>query len=216
MSDLGLDEHGVPVLFQAGPGVDVPTTRSGNPAHVPAGQPGGGRFGTRVQDGQGADGKTPPPVLARPTGTPANVDPAEWARRMDAVRAAAREFEQFSDQDIREFLKGRTNRELSESEIQAFLSDVRAQQLDDLVDVLDQNERGKLRSRRFVRVTAPRGYTRKTLNGLSDQELQSLVRRLRANGWNDKQVNAFAKRLPEKKQGILEGLSEEPGPLVIF
>jgi hypothetical protein len=135
---------------------------------------------------------------------------------MDAVRAAAREFEQFSDQDIREFLKGRTNRELSESEIQAFLSDVRAQQLDDLVDVLDQNERGKLRSRRFVRVTAPRGYTRKTLNGLSDQELQSLVRRLRANGWNDKQVNAFAKRLPEKKQGILEGLSEEPGPLVIF
>jgi hypothetical protein len=135
---------------------------------------------------------------------------------MDAVRAAAREFEQFSDQDIKEFLKGRTNRELSESEIQAFLADVRAQQLDDLVDVLDQNERGKLRSRRFVRVTAPRGYTRKTLNGLSDQELQSLVRRLRANGWNDKQVNAFAKRLPEKKQGIVEGLSEEPGPLVIF
>jgi hypothetical protein len=113
-------------------------------------------------------------------------------------------------------LEGRTNRELSESEIQAFLADVRAQQLDDLVDVLDQNERGKLRSRRFVRVTAPRGYTRKTLNGLSDQELQSLVRRLRANGWNDKQVNAFAKRLPEKKQGIVEGLSEEPGPLVIF
>lgn len=118
----------------------------------------------------------------------------ELARRRDAVREAAREFEDLSDQDIKERLKGVTNRELSDNEIAIFREDVRSQVLDDLVDVLDQSTRGRLRSRRTVRVVAPKGYRRKTLNGLSEAERSEIEERLRARGWSEIDI---ASALPE-------------------
>lgn len=195
MTELGVDDKGFPIMLAA-PGIDLPA-KSGNPAHVPKGQPGAGRFGTRKKESE------------RP-GQPgiAQVTAEEIARRMDAIREAAREMEEFSAQDITEWLRGKTNRQLSDGEIRAFVADVRAQQLSDLVDILDQNERGSRRSRRHVKVTAPRGYTRKTLNSLSDEELRVLANRLRARGWNSKQVKGLVKRLPENRQSTIEGLSE--------
>lgn len=109
----------------------------------------------------------------------------ELARRRDAVREAAREFEDLSDQDIKERLKGVTNRELSDNEIALFRQDVRAQILDDLVDILDQSTRGKLRSRRTVRVVAPKGYRRKAVRGLSQIETKEVRERLQARGWTE-------------------------------
>lgn len=112
----------------------------------------------------------------------------EFTRRRDAVREAAREFEDLSDQDIKERLKGVTNRELSDNEIALFRQDVRAQVLDDLVDVLDQSTRGKLRSRRTVRIVSPKGYRRKTLNGMSEDERSEIKDRLQARGWTEHDV----------------------------
>jgi hypothetical protein len=189
---LAQDDCGAPVMLAAT--VDVPT-RGGNPSHVPAGQPGGGRFGNRP----GASAQQQPAV---------GVQSDELARRLDAVRVAAREFEQFGTQDIREWLKGKTTRDLSDGEIEAFMRDVRSQQLSDLVDILDQAQRGVMRNRRHVRVMAPRGYTRKTMNGLSDDELKQLVIRLRARGWSQQQVKTLSNRLPEARRPALEGLAE--------
>lgn len=189
---IARDERGFPIFLQAGPGVDVPTTRSGNPAHVPAGQPGGGRFGKRT--------KVDEAVSTRGTG---GVTPEELARRFDAVREAAREFEVFNQQDVMEWLRGRINKPFTQAEVDAFLADVRSQQLADLVDVLDQNERGSKRGRRHVRVTAPKGYTRKLLGALEDTEIQMLVTRLRARGWNDSQVKGLASRLPLSRREIV-------------
>lgn len=112
----------------------------------------------------------------------------ELARRRDAVRDAAREFEELSEQDLRERLRHATTRPLTPAEVARFRDDVRAQVLDDLVDALDQNRRGRLRSRRTVRVVAPRGYLAKARKGLSDVERGEVEARLRARGWSDQDV----------------------------
>lgn len=133
--------------------------------------------------------KTEPQVAPTPgVGTSAS----ELARRRDAVREAAREFETLSDQDVRERLRGVTNRALSEVEVSQFTADVRQQQLDDLVDVVDQRTRGRRRGRRTVRLQAPRGYVRKTMNALSDVETKDLTARLLARGWTQVEVTDLA------------------------
>jgi len=117
-----------------------------------------------------------------------SVSSLELARRRDAVREAAREFEDLSDQDIRERLRGRTSRELIAGEVSQFRSDVRQQVIDDLVDALDHGRRGKLRKRRMVRVVAPKGYTRKVVNGLNEEERSDVEARLLARGWGEVDV----------------------------
>lgn len=150
----------------------------------------------------------PEPVPESPTVRPAGVGHAEWARRQDIVRDAAREFESFTPQDIKEWLRGKTNRVLGEEEFKSFAIDVRAQQMDDLVDILDHQQHGPLRGRRSVRVQAPKGYVRKTLNSLSDVELKTVARRLKARGWADKSLKTLQSKLPERRQAVLDSLSD--------
>lgn len=122
------------------------------------------------------------------------IGPLEIVRREDAVREAAREFESFTAQDVRELLKGRTNRPLTDEEIATFTADVRAQVLVDLVDALDQRERGLQRGRRMVRVQAPRGYIVRIVKALSVEEFASILNRLQARGWTSKQLSSLAKK----------------------
>lgn len=192
MTVISWDDNGYPVLLEAKPADETQTPAKSDPS-------------------RNADKPLPPA-----SGSPKGVDNAQWSRRMDSVREAAREFEDFSTQDVKEWLTGKTNRQLSDDEVRQFLADVRAQQISDLVDVLDRNERGKLRGRRFVRVVAPKGYTRKVFNSLSTQELQDLARRLRTRGWDDKQLAALRARVPEEKRSALDKLAEEPGPQIVF
>lgn len=135
---------------------------------------------------------TPTPTVETKvtTSTPSSVDPLEWSRRQDAVREAAREFEPLSSQDLQERLRGATSRPLTADEVSTFTADVQSQVLDDLVDALDQNQRGRRRSRRTVRVVAPRGYVKKTTKGLSAAERSDLEARLRARGWTDLDVHS--------------------------
>lgn len=202
MSELAIDSDGYPILLESGPGVDV-QSRSGNPSHVPAGQPGGGRFGTR-----GKNGKKPNVAdVVSQRGT-AGVTAEELARRTDAVREAAREFESFGTQDISDWLRGKVNRPFTQADVDAFLADVRAQQLSDLVDALDDAQRGSGRKRRRVRVVMPKGYRRLTLNRLEDSELKMVATRLRARGWSDAQVGSLSGHLPQERQGTLSRLGE--------
>lgn len=158
------------------------------------------------------DAPADPPLI--PSTRPTTMNHVEWARRMDAVREAAREFEQLTDQDLKERLRGVTNKPLDDTEISAFRADVRAVQLDDLVDLLDQAERGKLRGRRTVRVTAPRGYVLKTLKALSSVELGELVSRLSARGWSDKQIAAKFPDAPDRPASAAPPPVAPPKPAV--
>jgi hypothetical protein len=139
--------------------------------------------------------KDPPKPKAEPeAAAPATSLELELARRRDAVREAAREFELLSEQDVRERLRGATSRPLSEAEVAQFAVDVATQVLDDLVDLMDQMLKGAKRKRRRVRIQAPRGYVRKALNDRTDQELASLVNRLQARGWTTAQLKDHLSR----------------------
>lgn len=142
---------------------------------------------------------------------PAGVDPAEWHRRMDAVREAAREFDHQSLQDIREFLLGKTKRPLSDTELRSFEEDVRRQRLSDLVDVLDNSIRrrvaDRLRFRRTVKVVPPRGWLRRSLAHLEDSEIADLHRRLLARGFSAEELQShLINRYPEDRRSRLVSL----------
>ncbi len=122
-----------------------------------------------------------PVLLADPPEPPSPSSPelTTGSKRRDLVRELAREFEDLSIQDLRE----RSDVLTAASELAQLQMEVRAQVLDDLVDVLDQRHRGRLRARRTVRLQAPKGYTKKLLNSLSEIESGDVASRLRARGW---------------------------------
>lgn len=126
------------------------------------------------------------PLVVNRLGIPQGVTPEEWDRRLDVVRDAAREFEQFSEGDAKEFLNGRVN-DLTKVDVNAFVAEVREQSIDDLIDILDHQLRSKVdgagRARRFVRVQAPRGYVKKIFGSLTDDEIIKVATRLSNKGW---------------------------------
>lgn len=196
-----LSQDGFPVMIEladvpnAGTATVDPDAKSGNKKHDT-------RSGKFAPGGGGPN----PQETNKP---PGQIDPVEWARRLDAVREAAREFEDMAPADLAEWLQGKVNKDdgsaqLTEDEINAFLADVRAQTVDDLVDILDYKSRQRNRARRFVRVEAPRGYTKLTLGKLTDDELSILDDRLRARGWSDEQIQKdLVNKLPKEKRAIL-------------
>lgn len=144
----------------------------------------------------------PVPTPSPPSSRPATVSVQEWARRQDAVREAAREFEPLADQDVRERLRGVTSKPLTSAEVTRFRVDARHQHVNDLVDVLDQAERGKLRARRTVRLSAPRGYVRRSLSNLAPHESADVRSRLEARGWEPHQLARLDDRMPQPSQNV--------------
>ena len=186
---LYFDDKGVQLadVPNAGASRVDPNAVSGNPRHDVR----SGKFGS---GGGGQQRGTPPP---------ANVDPLEWARMQDAVRDAAREFDDFDEGDVAEFLKARA-RDPSVVDNAAFLLMVRQQHINDIADILDQQLRtsGSLPSgKRKVRVSAPRGYMKRALAGLNADEVAQVMSRLEARGHDRTRVDDFFDR---KKIGTPE------------
>jgi hypothetical protein len=133
-------------------------------------------------------GKKPTSYPSKPQG----VDPQEWARRQDAVRAAAREMEPLAHGDVSELLQGAVQRPLDPHEVDQFVNDVRDSKLDHLVDWMDNNLRKSsvlgFQRRRIVKVTPPKGWIKKTIGGLSDDEILNVVSRLEARGLDKTQI----------------------------
>ena len=169
------------ILLADVPGSGVAKTavgqKSGNKLHDTR----SGKFGS---GGGGGRKKVEPP---------ANVDPVEYSRMLDAVREAAREFETMDEGDIKDFLQGRAKAP-EQVDIQQFLDAVTQQRKNDLVDWLDQTLRstGPLkRARRKVRISMPKGYLRKMLGSLDDDSIGELSHRLEAMGHDSADVEAF-------------------------
>jgi hypothetical protein len=221
--ELSADDSGAPILLATrAPGqvaaqpdpsgvVILRGAASGNPKADPAtGRFAGGASGRTVKQ-QGAD-----VTIVQQTRTlPQGMDEATFERRHDIIREAAREMDKMGAGDAKDFLKGRVA-DLSTVNIDLFLQDVHAQRLDDLVDIFDAQLRNKVasmtRARRFVRVTAPKGWTTRVFAGLDDTQMIKLVTRLEGKGWDPKDLvkNVIGKVSNEERRTKLEQLYSEP------
>lgn len=144
-----------------------------------------------------------------PSSVPPGVDPEEWQRRMDAVRDAAREIDFFESGDIVEFLQGRLKRPLTDDEIDSFRDDVRRQRINDVVDWLDavlrRQDAMRLRGRRMVKISVPRGYVQRTLAGLHDVELDAIINRLEGRGFDRQRVaDDISGRFSGERKNVLK------------
>jgi hypothetical protein len=163
--------------------------QSGNPNA----DPGSGRFAPKGNVDVPAAINQNPVAVSR-SGLPQGTTVETWEKRLDAVRDAAREFDAMDAGDAQDFLNGRVQ-DLSQVNVDQFLVDVRAHRLDDLVDILDTQLRtkvaGMLRSRRYVRVNAPKGWTNRVFAGLTDPEIQRVVTRLTDRGWKSADLKKY-------------------------
>jgi hypothetical protein len=117
---------------------------------------------------------------------PEDVGWDEWQRRHNAVSTLAREYDEVDQGDIREFLKDRTSRDLSEEEISQLHHDIRTHRVGDITDVLDGQLRSTVdqmkRARRTVRVSAPKGWLKRAFNNLDQRGVEQVVARLTSRG----------------------------------
>src|SRR4051794_24077481 len=92
--------------------------------------PASGRFAAKggKKDGPAIVNQNPVPVTR--SGIPQGITQEEWERRLDLVRKAAKEFATVDANAAQKFLKDRVT-DLSKVDIQQFLFDVRAHQIDD-------------------------------------------------------------------------------------
>lgn len=164
-----------------------PNARSGNARHD-------------IRSGKFAPGSRKKPESPAPP----NVDAMEYRRMMDAVRDAAREFDNLDVGDLKEFLAARA-RDSQAVDIEQFSRLVAEQRKADMVDMIDQKMRagGILpKGRRSVKVSAPRGYLKKSLGALTASDVEEVKHRLVAKGHDQADVdNYFAGRVRTEETG---------------
>lgn len=113
-------------------------------------------------------------------------------RRRDAVVDAARTLEDLNPAGVEAFVRTRWRgtKVLEQADIDAFATDAAAQRTHDVVDALASRvRRGVLGiGERHVRVDLPRGWVRRALRAMSDDEIAQASQRLVDRGWTDEQV----------------------------
>lgn len=176
-------------------------SRSGNPNFDPA----SGRFASK-QNKAPREGAPVNPVVVNPSGLPQGVTQEEWDRRKDAVKDAARTFEEITDENASELLKTRVD-DLSKVDVQAFIADAKQQQLDDLADILAQQLGGNA----SVAVKGPRNYDKRVLAKLDDAQVAGLLRRLISRGFTEQEVvKKVVKKIDkDRRDTILSQLGEK-------
>lgn len=201
--DIVIGEQGEPVLALQGASVRLPV-RSGNPYRQQA-----GRFGKGPGevDRRRNSGDRRSLASAGQGRRAADRDRPDVVRRRDAVVDAARSIEDLGDERaLRDFVRRRWagTRALTDADVQSFIVDARAQRLQDVVDTLDDRVRsGVLKRNDSVRVTFPRGWMKRTIRGLSDDEVASVLDRLRARGWTEQQVRQnVVQRFGDERQRL--------------
>ena len=146
---------------------------------------------------------------------PDDVSPEEWDRRANAIRTLAREFDELDHGDIREYLEGRTTRELTDEEIGQIKHDIMAHRVSDITDVLDEQLRSTSermrRARRTVRVQAPRGWMRKAFGTLDERAVGQVAARLIQRGHEPEVVKekVIGRVKDEDSRRVLEGLLDD-------
>lgn len=164
-------------------------------------------------------GQGPALFDAKPTADPPPPEPEkkgprpDETRRRDAVVDAARTLTDLGDdsEELAAFVKRRWSgtRVLEPGDITAFAKDARRQRVEDVVDALDHRVRQKVFGRsQAVHVALPRGLARNTLKNMEDNELSSVVQRLKDRGWDSDQIRKYvAKGLDDERKRIVTSLT---------
>ena len=193
----GLDERGFPVLLANVPPANISEIASGQVSGNKLHDIRSGKFGRGSTSPQG------PKVPQLGPKAPPNVDPLEWKRFTDAVRTAAREFDDPKIADIQDFINAHAKNPQAVDPAD-FLAAVQEQRTNDLVDALDHQLRqaGSLQTgKRRMRIVTPQGYLRKIINFSTPQQIAEVQHRLESLGHSAEQVQQFFKgRVPEEAQ----------------
>ena len=214
--ELTEDDNGWPILLATRAPGQVAAQRtsgavvyrgaaSGNPSFDPV----SGRFAGK-KPGRSAQVQGSDVVVVQQTRTlPQGVTQEQWERRQDVVRNAARSLMELNPQKAKSFLATQPGVIADQVNIDLFVRDVRAQKLDDLVDILDQQVNST-----SIKVTAPKTYGRDVLKGLTDNEVLTIAKRLEGRGWDvaDVQKNVIRKIDNQDRKSKLEQLYGESSP----
>jgi hypothetical protein len=100
---------------------------------------------------------------------------------------------------LKKFLEDRLGGEIDPRLFESFEIAVRDFRLNDLVDYLHMNVLPEDSATNELRVSAPRGYLRKTFAGLTPEEVQIVFTRLGGRGWSEESLQTkVAGSLPAK------------------
>jgi len=191
--ELTEDENGWPILLATRAPGQVAAQRtsgavvlrgaaSGNPNVDPASGRFAGKASGRSVQQQGGD-----VVVVQQTRTlPQGVTQAQWEKRQDIVRAAARTLRDIDPAKAKAYLDAHPDVNSSQVNIDMFVSDVKAAKLDDLVDLLDQNVNATA-----VKVAGSKTYVKSALRGLDEASIVNVVTRLQGRGWDAADVSKF-------------------------
>lgn len=146
------------------------------------------------------------------------IDPEARAKRDDAIRYISRNMPQPTITQVREYLRNKTKRELTDHEILNIILRSEMMRTNDIVDVLDglMNKQGwrNIFGKNGVAVKASRGWLREQIKNLSIPQIYDVYRRLIARGHSEEEVyKDFIKRFGEKKRLKIEkmlGVGVEP------
>jgi hypothetical protein len=213
MSPVERDEDGnLSFFFAKAPGQVADQGAPSGAVVVRGARSGNSKFDPKTGRFAGGSGNAEKPVTAKAaqnptqinrTGIPQGVTPEEWERRLDTVKDAARSLgESFSNDDITTFLEGRVN-DLAAVDVQSFATDVRAQQVDDVVDVFAQ----RLGNSGDIAVKTSNAYITRIFGQMQDTTVVNILNRLIARGFEPEAVQKnVAGRLPKDRQETIKGL----------
>jgi hypothetical protein len=183
--------------------------RSGNPKFDPVtGKFAGGKNKDLKGDGSGnTDGPARDPGKG-------NVDPTAIQRRRDVVRRAASLMNEMNMTEASQWLES-FGVDTSVARVDQFLADVRQQRIDYLVDtmvpVLESTVEAQHEGQ-VVTLKAPKSWTSKVLNSLTDAEMLQLHQRLVGQGFDPEDVskNLIDGMRNKKRKDQLQQVFGEP------
>jgi hypothetical protein len=181
-------------------------TRSGNPQFDPA----TGRFA-----GSGSTKQSQVPdvqIVAASRTLPQGVTQEQWERRLDVIRELARKSLEYDDKSLVNLLKKHPNvQNLAAIDIQALKNDIRAQQVDDLVDIMDSKLSAIIDSKSSVRLQAPQRWIKQAVARFTDEEILDVAKRLEGRGYGVTNIkkNLVGQVVNEDRRKKLEQLYSE-------
>ena len=137
-----------------------------------------------TRSGKFGFGAKPKPKVAK---APANVDPGEYKRMLDASRDAARQLASIDESSITEFVQGRANSpELVD--IQNFMAMVIEQRKADLLDIVDDNLREQSN---IIKITASGDTVKELMRQLGSDAVSEIMTRLEGMGHERADIDAY-------------------------